>query len=82
MSMCPHGRVRAYCGPCTQDALDREFLSTKAYHDEVERRTRAEAYQQGRASSQGPHGRSFVVEIITDPSDPRGLDAKPIRRAA
>jgi hypothetical protein len=72
MSMCPHGRVRAYCGPCTQDALDREFLSTKAYHEEVARR----------ATSQGPHGRSFVVEIITDPADTRGLDAKPIRRAA
>lgn len=44
--------------------------STEAYREEVERRRRT--------YSQGTHGRSFVVEVITDPHDPRGLDARRI----
>jgi hypothetical protein len=36
----------------------------------------------GRTRSAGAAGRSYIVEIITDPTDPRGFDAKPCRRAA
>jgi hypothetical protein len=45
-------------------------LSMDAYRAEKDRRART--------SSQGPHGRSYVVEIITDPDDLRGLNARRI----
>lgn len=54
--------------------------SVRAYHEERERRD--QAFRDGRARSAGPAGASYVVEVITDPSDLRGLDARPVRGLA